>query len=59
MTAPTVATIPLRVKLEPNRKITDALDMIQTPTSEMTAFEQTGLQGICKYSPEADAACRF
>ncbi|KAF4221567.1 hypothetical protein CNMCM5878_008815 [Aspergillus fumigatiaffinis] len=53
MTAPTVATIPLRVKLEPNRKITDALDMIQAPTIEMTAFEQTGLQGIYLTSRQA------
>ncbi|GFF52330.1 nonribosomal peptide synthase, putative [Aspergillus lentulus] len=59
LTAPTVATIPVRVKLDPSSKITDALDMIQTQTSEMTAFEQTGLQAICKCSPEADTACRF
>ncbi|EAW08665.1 putative nonribosomal peptide synthase [Aspergillus clavatus NRRL 1] len=59
LTAPTIATVPLRVKLDLHMSIAKAFEMVQKQTSEMIPFEQVGLQRIRKCSPEAEAACRF
>jgi amino acid adenylation domain-containing protein len=59
MTGPTIATVPLRVRLDRNATVTQALQRVQDQSIEMLAFEQTGLQNIRRLSDEAADACRF
>ena len=56
---PTIATIPLRVRIEPNASIQNMLLAVQELTTEMKPFEQAGLQNIQKFSREAEVACKF
>lgn len=57
--APTISTVPLRVQIDLNRTVQDAVAAIQQHASEMIPFEQTGLQNIRRYSREASDACGF
>jgi amino acid adenylation domain-containing protein/non-ribosomal peptide synthase protein (TIGR01720 family) len=59
MVAPTVATVPLRVQLNPRHTVLEALTAVQKQSSEMIPFEQMGLQLIRKLSREAEDACSF
>ena len=59
MVAPTIATVPVRVNLARDQRISEYLEGIQRGTTEMIPFEQTGLQRIAKISPEAQQACMF
>lgn len=57
--APTISTAPFRVQIDLNRMVKDAVAAVQQHASEMIPFEQTGLQNIRRYSPEASDACGF
>ncbi|KAG8416322.1 putative NRPS-like protein biosynthetic cluster [Metarhizium acridum] len=59
MTGPTIATVPIRVHVDPNMRIKDALEDIRTRGTQMIRFEQAGLQSIRSLSPEAALACQF
>lgn len=59
MTGPTISTVPLRVRLDRNATVRNALQSLQDQATAMIPFEQTGLQNIRKMSPEAEAACNF
>lgn len=59
MSGPTIATIPLRVKLPPSNMVTQALDRLQSWSAQMIPFEQVGLQHISKLGPEAMKATSF
>lgn len=59
MTGPTIATVPIRVRVDPNMCTKDALGDIRTRGTQMIRFEQTGLQSIRSLSPEAALACQF
>lgn len=59
MVAPTIATVPIRVKLAGDQKVIDYLETVQQEAAEMIPYEQTGLQKIATVSPEAKKACRF
>ncbi|UPK92404.1 hypothetical protein LCI18_003339 [Fusarium solani-melongenae] len=59
MPAPTMATIPLRVKWTSGQTISDYLETVQREATEMIAFEQTGLHRIAKMSSDARQACQF
>jgi amino acid adenylation domain-containing protein len=59
MTGPTIATVPLRVQLDQDTTVTQALQRVQDQSIEMLAFEQAGLQNIRRLSDEAAAACQF
>ncbi|OXV10693.1 hypothetical protein Egran_01550 [Elaphomyces granulatus] len=59
MTGPTIATIPLRIKVQSQKPINEMLRSIHDQASAMIPFEQTGLQNIAHFGPESDAACRF
>lgn len=59
MIAPIVATVPLRVQLNPNDTVLDALSAIQKQFTEMVPFEQYGLQQIRKVSSDAADGCSF
>ncbi|KFY08363.1 hypothetical protein V492_06294 [Pseudogymnoascus sp. VKM F-4246] len=59
MIAPIVATVPLRVRLNPNDTVLDALSAIQNQFTEMIPFEQYGLQQIRKVSSDGADGCSF
>ena len=57
--APTIATVPLRVKTSRENSISQLLRQLQTQMLDMTPFEHTGLQEIRKISQAARYACDF
>jgi amino acid adenylation domain-containing protein/non-ribosomal peptide synthase protein (TIGR01720 family) len=57
MVGPTIATVPVRIQVQPQQSIRDYLQAVQDHGVEMIPFEQTGLQDIAKVSPEARRAC--
>ena len=59
MMGPTIATVPIRVVLEWTAPVIDLLQNLQAQASEMTAFEQTGLQGIRRISPQIGESSQF
>lgn len=59
MTGPTIATVPLRVTIDPEASVHQALAHLQARSIAMIPHEQTGLQGIRTVSPEAHVACQF
>ena len=59
MAGPTIATVPVRVRLNPNQSVADFLQGIQAQASNMAVYEQYGLQNISKISPDAREACDF
>ncbi|KAJ5642799.1 acetyl-CoA synthetase-like protein [Penicillium lividum] len=59
MTGPTIATIPLRVRLDLHATVAQTLQRVQNQSTEMLAYEQTGLQRIRRLSNESAAACQF
>ncbi|KAJ4207530.1 Nonribosomal peptide synthetase 30 [Fusarium solani] len=59
MPAPTMATVPLRVRWTSGQTISGYLETVQREATEMIAFEQTGLHRIAKMSSDARQACQF
>ncbi|KAL6849878.1 NRPS [Amphichorda felina] len=59
MVGPTIATVPLRVTLDPDMTIEDHLQKLQRQTVGMVPFEQAGLQFIRRVSAEAEQGCNF
>ncbi|KAH8124082.1 non-ribosomal peptide synthetase [Trichoderma asperelloides] len=56
---PTIATVPVRVVLDPSLKIEDQLRRIQIQAAESMMYEHFGLQEIRKLSQEAELGCSF
>lgn len=56
---PTIATVPIRVQVEKERKVSDFLDTLQRQATEMIPFEQIGLHQIARISAAAQQACQF
>ena len=59
MTAPTIATVPVRVSLARNQRCSEYLARLQQEATEMIPFEQTGLQNIAKTGSSGQDACKF
>ncbi|KAI0839487.1 nonribosomal peptide synthase [Hypoxylon sp. FL0890] len=59
MTGPTIASLPVRVVLDPEENIDQLLKRIQEQAIEGVAFEQIGLQWIRRLSDDAGRACQF
>ncbi|KAK1140592.1 Nonribosomal Peptide Synthase (NRPS) [Aspergillus melleus] len=59
LAGPTIATVPMRVSLQPSDSITAALEQIQARGVRMIPYEQAGLQRITRTSADAANACRF
>jgi aryl carrier-like protein len=59
LTGPTIATIPVRLLLDPDSTIAESLGQVQENFIATIPFEQTGLQNITRAGPEAAAACQF
>ncbi|UKZ75699.1 putative secondary metabolism biosynthetic enzyme [Trichoderma virens FT-333] len=49
MMAPTIATVPVRIKYSNNWKVSELIDMVHQQITDMIPFEQTGLRRIGKY----------
>ncbi|KAK1912672.1 hypothetical protein P3342_004608 [Pyrenophora teres f. teres] len=56
---PTIATVPLRVRLQKDQTVSSFLGYLQQQATEMIAYEQTGLQQIAKMGPDPQHACGF
>ncbi|SPJ78124.1 uncharacterized protein FTOL_06513 [Fusarium torulosum] len=59
MPAPTIATVPVRLKTTKTQKVTTYLESIQDQATQMIPFEHTGLHRISKVSSECQQACTF
>ena len=59
MIGPTIATVPLRLQLDPDTNIHDYLTLIQERILELIPHQHYGLQNIKKEGPGARAACSF
>ncbi|KAJ5855559.1 uncharacterized protein N7529_009503 [Penicillium soppii] len=57
--APTIATVPVRVRWTWETDIQDLLQQVQIQAISMTAYEQMGLQYIRQISPDTELGCRF
>ncbi|KAF2636555.1 acetyl-CoA synthetase-like protein [Massarina eburnea CBS 473.64] len=56
---PTIATVPIRIKIGSEMTVVEFLQNVQDQEAEMTTWEQTGLSRIRRISDEAQMACRF
>ncbi|KAE8364752.1 hypothetical protein BDV27DRAFT_157514 [Aspergillus caelatus] len=59
LAAPTIATLPIRVKLNGHESIRAMLIGLQSQATDMIPYEQSGLSRIQKINDEARQACRF
>ncbi|KAJ5971198.1 AMP-dependent synthetase/ligase [Penicillium vulpinum] len=59
MAGPTIATLPLRVQIDDNASVSQALRNLQERTVQLIPFEQVGLPEISAIGPEAKQACSF
>ncbi|GKZ51836.1 nonribosomal peptide synthase, partial [Aspergillus brasiliensis] len=59
MIGPTIATVPVRVRIDREQRLQAFLTQMQHQSIDMIAFEQFGLQQIRKSSPDAERACNF
>ncbi|USW57274.1 Putative AMP-dependent synthetase/ligase, Condensation domain, phosphopantetheine binding ACP [Septoria linicola] len=56
---PTLATVPVRIAPDYKSSLRTFLEQVQRQATDMTTYEQSGLQRIRKMSPEAEEACHF
>ncbi|KAL2864077.1 uncharacterized protein BJX67DRAFT_384078 [Aspergillus lucknowensis] len=56
---PTIATVPMRISIDPSLSVDDFLAAVQNQATTAIPFEHLGLQNISKISPACKAACDF
>ncbi|KAM4055568.1 AMP-binding enzyme [Hirsutella rhossiliensis] len=56
---PTIATVPLRVRIDQEDTVKMALDQVQDSLARMIPYEQAGLHRISRCSRDASEGCRF
>ncbi|KUM66410.1 hypothetical protein ACN42_g629 [Penicillium freii] len=59
ITGPTIATIPCRVHIRPDKSLQETLIQLHDKEIARVPFEHTGLARIAESSPEATVACGF
>ncbi|CEL10890.1 hypothetical protein ASPCAL13997 [Aspergillus calidoustus] len=59
ITGPTIATVPLRVNLQPDMSVDGMLRALSGKSIEAVPYQHTGLQRIRTFSSEAALACDF
>ncbi|KAE8344885.1 hypothetical protein BDV24DRAFT_160187 [Aspergillus arachidicola] len=59
ISGPTLATLPVRIKLPTSRPVHEGLSQVQEQFANMMGYEQTGLSRIRKAGREAAEACNF
>jgi amino acid adenylation domain-containing protein/non-ribosomal peptide synthase protein (TIGR01720 family) len=56
---PTIATVPIHVRVDPKQKIQDFLTTVQDQSTAMIPFEHKGLQNIKRLNSDSHNACDF
>lgn len=56
---PTIATVPVRITVDPTRKVDEFLQDLQQQSASMIMFEQMGLQNIARLNSDTARACQF
>ncbi|KAE8310331.1 hypothetical protein BDV41DRAFT_579672 [Aspergillus transmontanensis] len=59
ISGPTLATLPVRIKLPTSRPVHEGLSQVQDQFANMMVYEQTGLSRIRQAGREAAEACNF
>ena len=59
MLGPTIATMPVRIRMEPNQTVQGFLKIVQRQATEMIPHEQYGLESIQSLTNDAHVACSF
>lgn len=59
MTGPTITTMPVCISIDANEPAIEFLHRTQNQATDMIEFEQTGLQTIKSFGPDAEMACNF
>ncbi|KAF2471469.1 amino acid adenylation [Lindgomyces ingoldianus] len=59
MIGPTIATVPVRVRVTSDQTVSAFLNALQQQATDMIPYEQTGLQRIAKVAAGARHACGF
>ncbi|KAH8647773.1 hypothetical protein BX600DRAFT_530728 [Xylariales sp. PMI_506] len=59
LAGPTIATLPIRVRIDEGAGPTKLLETLQSQSTEMIPYEQVGLSAIRQISDEAEQACQF
>lgn len=59
MTGPTITTVPVRVRIDPNEGLGDFLSRLQNQAIEMIPHEHFGLQNIRRINDDLRDACDF
>ncbi|RBR04645.1 uncharacterized protein FIESC28_11510 [Fusarium coffeatum] len=59
ISGPTVATLPVRIKLQIETSVNRSLAQVQSEFIEMIPYEQTGLSRIRQFGEQAAEACNF
>lgn len=59
ITAPTFATVPLRVLIDRSKPVNDSLQQVQLQAANMMPFKQTEIQQIRCISEECALRCQF
>ncbi|KAE8146387.1 hypothetical protein BDV25DRAFT_143753 [Aspergillus avenaceus] len=59
MSGPTIATIPVRLRLDKTKRIADMLQVVQHHSLSTMPFEQMGIQNISRLGETAMSACQF
>ncbi|KAJ5192826.1 hypothetical protein N7449_008968 [Penicillium cf. viridicatum] len=59
LAGPTIATVPVRCKLDYKSSVRDTLLQLEQARSRAIPFEQSGLQHIARAGEDASVACRF
>lgn len=57
--APAIATVPVRIILNPDQKLADLLTLVQQKSIDGIPYEQMGLREIRRVSQEAEHGCNF
>ena len=56
---PTLATLPIRVLIDPSTSVSSFLNIMHTQATQMIPFEQTGLPEISRCCSDARDSCQF
>lgn len=59
MTGPAIASIPVRLLLDPDETVADALRKVNDQSIATIPFDQAGIQNINRMGPECAAACQY
>ncbi|KAH8810602.1 hypothetical protein F5884DRAFT_698551 [Xylogone sp. PMI_703] len=59
ISGPTIVTVPVRVRVEPEKTVREALQQLQDQEVRMMPFEQTGMQKIQGLDTHTATACDF